>query len=105
MQCRVVCAFVADQTEAETEPTTQTAVYVGPYRLSDKDGDVSIIVGETFQLKLLDARGNIVPVTWSATIADICTIDGNSITGAMKGKTEISTTYDDETFTCIVRVR
>lgn len=104
-QCRVICNISEGGTEETTAPTVPADEYKAPYRLSDSDGDVSIYVGQTFQLKLLDANGKIIPVTWSPTIADICKIEGNSITGVEKGKIELSTTYDGETFTCIVRVR
>ena len=102
-QCRVVCSFVEDETEAATEPADDTREYTAPYKINKKD--VSISVGETFQLKLTDANGEIIPVTWSPAVADICSINGNSITGSMKGKVEISTTYNGETYTCIVRVK
>ena len=103
VHCNVVCqineAPVVDQTEA-TNPAVE---YKAPFKINKSD--VSITLGETFVLKLVDATGEIIPVVWSATIADICTIDGNSITGAERGKTELSVTYGGETYTCIVRVR
>ena len=105
-QCRVVCNIV--QEPDTTEPTVQdtpTVTYKAPYRINKKAADVSIHVNETFELKLLDANGEVIPVTWSAAVGDICVIDGNAITGVLKGKTEISTTYDGQTFTCIVRVK
>lgn len=102
--CRVICSIEEEPADNTTpEPTEAVGEYTAPYKINKSD--VSISVGETFQLKLLDANGEIVPVTWSPTIADICTIDGNYITGAEKGKTEVSVTYEGETFTCIVRVR
>lgn len=104
-QCRVVCNIAEDPTGEVAVPTEPVGDFKAPYRLSDKDGDATIIVGQTFELKLLDANGEVIPVTWSATIADICTVEGNSVTGALKGKTELSATYDGETFTCIVRVK
>ena len=102
-QCRVVSAVEVEPTVAQTEPVTPGTEFNAPFKINKTD--VSISVGETFLLKLIDANGQIVPVSWSATIADICTVDGNSVTGAMKGKTELSATYNGETFTCIIRVR
>ena len=102
-QCRVVCSFREDPTEAVTEPTTVTGIYTAPYNINKTD--VSISIGETFLLKLSDANGELIPVTWSPAVSDICSIDGNSVTGQMKGKVEISATYEGETYTCIVRVR
>lgn len=100
--CRVVCTM-DEATPDETEPAIIIGNYKAPYKINKTD--VSIRVGDTFELKLKDAKGQIIPVTWSVTVADICTVDGNMVTGAMKGKTEVSVTYEGETFTCIVRVR
>ncbi len=103
-QCRVVCSFDEEEsTSPSTEPTDEDIEFKAPFKINKTD--VSISVGETFLLKLVDANGEIVPVTWSPTIADICTIEGNTVTGAAKGKIELSTTYSGETYTCIVRVR
>ena len=102
-QCLVVCNLSTDTTDPATEPTTETGTYTAPYKINKTD--VSISVGETFLLKLLDANGELIPVTWSPAVTDICSIDGNSVTGEIKGKVEISTAYEGETYTCIVRVR
>lgn len=102
-QCRVICNWVDAPTEPVTEPIGDVVTYLAPYKINKQD--VSISVGETFQLKLTDANGEIVPVVWSPAVADICSVDGNSVTGQIKGRVEISTTYNGETYTCIVRVR
>ena len=104
VQCRIVCSINEEvPTTPSTEPTDGDVEFKAPFKINKTD--VSISVGETFQLKLTDANGEIIPVTWSPTIADVCTIDGNSVTGAAKGKIELSATYNGETYTCIVRVR
>ena len=102
-QCKVICSFSEEPTVAVTEPTITTGTYTAPYKINKTD--VSISVGETFLLKLSDANGELIPVIWSPAVTEICSIDGNSITGEMKGKVEVSTTYEGETYTCIVRVR
>lgn len=110
-QLHVICSFEEEPSQESQEPTVESTseptgvvgTFKAPYKINKTD--VSISVGESFQLKLTDATGEIIPVTWSATIEDICSIDGVVITGAMKGKTEVSVTYDGETYTCIVRVR
>lgn len=66
--------------------------------------DVTIKVGETFNLILKDASGNAIEVTWAAENATYVTIDGNKITGAAPGTTNVSVTYEGVTYTCIVRV-
>lgn len=102
-ECRVLCSFSEDPTDVVTAPTVVTDTYVAPYKINKTD--VSISVGEAFQLKLSDANGELIPVIWTPTVTDICSIDGNTVTGQMKGKVEISTIYADQTYTCIVRVR
>ena len=102
-QCKVIC-YIEEGTVAPTQnPNAESNSFRAPYKINKTD--VSILVGETFQLKLIDANGEVIPVTWSPTISDICTVDGNSITGAEKGRTDLSVTYNGETFTCIVRVK
>ena len=101
-QCKVLCLFEEEMVEPTINPDEDDS-YQAPYKINKTD--VSISVGETFQLKLTDAMGETIPVTWSPTISGICELNGNSVTGAEKGRTELSATYNGETFTCIVRVR
>lgn len=77
----------------------------GKYKLSDDDGDATIAVQEKFSLRVLDADGKTMDVTWTAADTSICSVDGNSITGLAPGTTKVTCTYDGETFTCIVRVK
>ena len=89
-------------TEPTTEPTEPQQTVTGPCKISHKD--VTIKVGESFNLKLKDAYGNVVEVTWTAKNPNKVTISGNKITGAASGTTEVSCTVNGETYTCIVRV-
>lgn len=122
---KVVCSLPVETTEATqpseptqiTEPTvpaetTQpSVVYVAPFRLNkhikDKptERDATIYVGNTFELVLLDANDREVPVEWSVEKTSVCSVDGNTIKGKKAGQTIVSTTYEDITYTCIVRVR
>lgn len=113
-QCIVICDFTGgDETPAattppatNTPPATTTPVtnetYKAPFRINKKD--VMIRVGEKFTLKLIDANKKIIPVTWTATDLETCTIEGNTITGAAKGTTVVSVVYEGVTYSCIVRV-
>ena len=92
-QCKVICKFDDEATNSE---------FKAPYRLN-KD-DVSISVGEKFTLKFMDANDNLVPVVYEIQKPDVCTMDGNKVSGAAKGTTKISVTYNGETYSCIVRV-
>lgn len=66
--------------------------------------DVTLSVDETFTLRLLDEDGNALDVTWSVGNSNVCTVSGNQVTAVGSGYTEITTTYDGETYTCIARV-
>ncbi len=91
-----------EPTEVPTEPSEPQQTVTGPCKISHKD--VTIKVGESFNLKLKDAYGNVVEVTWVAKNPNKVTISGNKITGAASGTTEVSCTVNGETYTCIVRV-
>lgn len=91
-----------EPTEPPTEPTQPQQTVTGPCKISHKD--VTIKVGESFNLKLKDAYGNVVEVTWVAKNPNKVTISGNKITGAASGTTEVYCTVNGETYTCIVRV-
>lgn len=67
--------------------------------------DVSISVDESFSLRLKDAEGNTLEVTWSVDDSSICSVDGNKVTGLKKGKTVVRCTYNGIEYECIVRVR
>lgn len=98
-ECRVICNAQPEN----TEPVEIVGDYKEPYKINKTD--VTIPVGTSFELKLTDANRKIIPVQWSATIEGSCGIEGNVITGLVKGKTEVSATYNGETFSCIVRVK
>ncbi len=66
--------------------------------------DVTISVGQSFTLKLLDANGYKLDVTWLCD-TDGVTIDGTKITGAVSGNHTVYTVYEEKTYTCIVRVK
>jgi hypothetical protein len=98
-ECQVTCLF-----QTVIEPTVQ---YNAPFRTNkERQGnDVRISVGEAFQLKLLDADGQTIPVQWIVEDPAVCSVEGNTVTGLMQGKTKITVTYQGEVHSCIVRVR
>ena len=98
-----------------TDPEPSEPEHVHDWRLnkalpdSDTEGDVSIDVGESFNLRLY-CRGagcsEYAPVTWTASRAGIVTIDGFRITGVTAGaNTTLSCEWEGKTYSCIVRVR
>ncbi len=99
----VTTAPTTAPTEPTTQPTEPAQTVTGPCKISHSD--VTIKVGESFNLKLKDAYGNVVEVTWVAKNSSKVTISGNKITGAASGTTDVSCTVNGETYTCIVRVK
>lgn len=100
VSCIVRCSFPAEEGELGG---TVTEGPVGTYTISHTD--VTIAVGEDFTLRLVDANGKTVSVTWSVEDSTICTVSGNTVTGAASGVTEVFVTYGGTTYTCIVRVK
>lgn len=101
--CIVRCRFeVGNEPEETTKPTegnTSTAKW------SISHTDVSIDVAESFTLRITDENGNVANVSWSASTPGIVNVNGNTVTGAVTGKTTLTATVDGQTFSCIVRVR
>lgn len=97
--CIVRCNF-DDEDESEPPATEDSD---GGVTISHTD--VTLSVDEAFTLRLRDADGNTLNVSWSAGNSSVCTVSGNTVTAVGSGYTEVSCTYDGETYTCIVRVR
>lgn len=67
--------------------------------------DVTIKVGESFNLRVRSSEGETASVTWSANKPGYVTISGNKITGKAKGTVNVSCEYQGQTYKCIVRVK
>ncbi len=105
VSCIVRCADAVGK--AQEESTGNENVSDGGNSnaaFSISTNDVTIKVGETFTLLLEDANGAAVNVTWTVADGTICTVSGNSVTGAAAGKTLVSVTHEGVTYSCIVRV-
>lgn len=95
--CKVNVAFTP---APEAEPT---------YKISHKD--VTIAVGETFMLTLTNSEGAKIQVEWTPSKEGYVTIDGSRITGLACEENDkvahitVSTTYEEETYTCIINVK
>ncbi len=102
--CIVRCAFEEEGNGGEDEPAP-----TGQYHTNKESqgNDVTIKVGETFTLLLLDSNNKAVTVTWSADKAGYVSISGNKITGtaSIKGYVTVSTTYEGVTYSCKVRIQ
>ena len=99
----------------EAEETPKPTEHVHDWKLnksisgSDTEGDVSIDVGEWFNLRILckakDCTEN-APVTWKASREGVVKINGMKITGVKAGSnTTLSAKWEGETYSCIIRVR
>jgi len=67
------------------------------------DGDAN---EKSFSLYLKDADGNKLDVTWTASEEGYVTIEGNKITAIKAGKSiTVSTTYEGETYKCVLRLK
>lgn len=110
-----------EPTEPTTEPTTppttepsgetdvvHTSNKTGKYTIringeKRRDYDVSVSVGNSFTITLVDSDGNKQDVTWSASNSRV-SINGNKITCNSSGTVKISCVVDGEKYTCIVRI-
>lgn len=66
--------------------------------------DVSIRLGESFELSYVNADGEITDIDWYSDNGDIASVSGDTVTGLNYGVTAIHGSYDGESITCIVRV-
>ena len=67
--------------------------------------DVTIQVGESFNLRLRSSEGETAEVSWSANKSGYVSISGNKITGKKAGTVTVSGTHEGTTYKCIVRVK
>ena len=86
------------------EPTRPDHYSDTNWRMTIESGDVTIRVGETFVLGVVNDAGEAAETAWTAADAGIVSISGNRIEGVGRGMTEVSATVDGKTFTCIIRV-
>ena len=105
-----------EPTEPEpTEPEPTEPEHVHDWKLnkassgSETTGDVSINVGEWFNLRILckgkDCTEN-APITWTPSKEGVVKIEGMKITGVKAGSnTTLSAEWEGETYSCIIRVR
>lgn len=102
--CLVRCEF-----EEDTVETTEPFVDNGPYQLKNAFGfsnsDVTIRIGETFTLILIDKDGNKVDnVSWSVKDGSSCSVDNGVVKGEASGKSTVVATLNGKEYTCLVRV-
>lgn len=101
ISCIVRCKDSVGNYSGDLNNSTNTTT--GNYTIGKTD--VTIKVGETFALRLLDENKKAVDVIWDVADQSICSASGNDITGLKSGTTTVSVNYDGETYTCTVRVQ
>jgi len=99
VSCTVYCSESVGAYEPGTDGETETK-----YTISTTDVTLNLGADDSFTLTLKDKDGKTVSVNWTASKENICTIDGNKITGIAAGMVYVRTEIDGETYECIVRV-
>ena len=92
-------------TEPTTEPTAPTGSNTETKTYTISHTDVTIAVGERFDLILRDSDGNKVSVTWAVSESGVCSVSGSTVTGAASGTVKVYTPYGGREYSCIVRVK
>ena len=112
-ECVVTCTFDGAEPSQPEETTdgpdettapTQSGYKDNNWTLSNKWGDATLIIGESFTLELRNEAGEVADVQWQSSNRGVVSIDGNVITGKVRGTTDVTASIGGETYTCIVRV-
>lgn len=67
--------------------------------------DVTLAVGDSFQLQVVNNSGETAEVVWSMNADGIVAMEGDTVTGLKTGTVTLSTTVDGVKLWCIVRVK
>ena len=67
--------------------------------------DVTLKVGERFNLRLKSSEGETADMDWSASKSGYVSISGNQITGKKPGTVTVTGTHGGKTYKCTVRVK
>lgn len=67
--------------------------------------DVSVRVGEKFDLYLYDSGGNHIDnITYTVEDPSVCKVENSYVTALARGTTKVTVTYQGQEFVCVVRV-
>lgn len=108
LTCTVYCkSSVGEYQEPDNSDAAEQPEQQKKYKLNtaDRGNDITINVGSSYTLKLLDDKGETVDATFSSSNTEICTVSDGVVTGAAEGKVNITASYDGQSFVCIVRVK
>ena len=102
--CTVRCRFEdAAQTEPRQEQEEQDNQTTADWKASHTD--VSIVVGESFRLKVTNSAGDTAKAIWTMDTEGVVSVDGKTITGQAPGIVTLTSEVDGVSMTCIVRVK
>ena len=82
---------------------SESAVPTGTH-LSSTDVTLHLSSDKSFTLNLLSKDGAVIECEWVIANSQICSITDNLVEALAVGNTTISTTYEDATYKCVVRV-
>ncbi|MDR0889866.1 MAG: Ig-like domain-containing protein [Oscillospiraceae bacterium] len=98
-----ITAEVDGKKIAATVTCDFTSTTEGDYHLTHTD--VTIAIGESFNLRLIDSNGERVSGgVYSCDKLSVCSVNGVEITGLSAGIAEVTVSYAGKSYTCIVRV-
>ena len=70
-----------------------------------RGNDITIYVGDSYTLKLLDENDQVVDASFTTSNDGICSVSAGTVTGESAGRVNITVKYNGETHVCIVRVK
>ena len=110
LTCTVYCkssvgAYVEPENSDTTQQPEQSEQKKYKLNTADRSNDITIKVGNSYTLELLDEDGKAVSASFSSSNSDICSVSGGTVTGVAEGKVNVTATYDGQSFVCIVRVK
>lgn len=92
-----------ENNETVSNADDKTYKLYNPTGLSD---DVTIKVGSTFTLKLVDEDKNeATDATWTISDASVCSYTDSTVKALAAGKSTITAEFNGKTYSCIVRVK
>lgn len=109
VSCVIHCNFESGDNTGSGNISEATGEGDNSYKLYNPIGyadDVTINIGDSFPLQLVDEDGNKVnDAEWNVKNDAICSFENNTVKALATGYTEITATYNDTVYTCIVRVQ
>ncbi|MBQ9166168.1 MAG: Ig-like domain-containing protein [Oscillospiraceae bacterium] len=115
VSCWVSCRWTEETEPAPTDPTDPgeepAEVYtlmingsISPYG-DEENAEVTLHIGDFFTITVENEMGARMDVTWTMSKDGICTMNDRKVTGAAAGKVTLTTSYGDQTFTCVIIVK